>query len=764
MLEPLFQPTSGVLDLSYGPDEHTDVGENPPRFTWMPACLEESMYELQISSNTEFKPEGTLTYSRIPYNLFTPDKPLAPGSYYWRYSLIGEKDIRSEWSKVRAFVVEDELPLTPLPSRTERYSAASANHPRLWLQAEQLPFYREVVRQDPISTGWEDFLKHSVLPWTKRELIPEPAPYPDNKRVATLWRQMYMDCQEVFYAIRHLAIAGVVLEDEALIAKAKEWLLHAASWNTDGTTSRDYNDECSFRIAGALAWGYDWLHGSLTEEERLKVRQALLRRTGQIAFHVIERSRIHQVPYDSHAIRSLSSVLVPCCISMLGEEEKAQEWLDYTLEYFSAMYTPWGGKDGGWAEGPMYWTTQMAFVTEALNLIRKYMAINFYDRPFFRKTGDFPLYCFSPDTMRASFGDQSSLGDPVNLKTGFNIRQFAGLTGNGQYQWYFEQTKELNPDTQMIFYNYGWWDFRFDEMVYRTDYPQISSEPPVAAEPLKWFQDVGWVAMHHRMEDPQEHIMLLTKSSRYGSVSHSHGDQNAFLLHAFGEPLAIESGYYVAFNSTMHMQWRRQTRSKNAILIDGKGQYAGTDKSKNMAAYGKVLKAYSTPGINYTQMDATEAYRENVPYIKRYVREIFFFNSAYFVITDSVELERPGKLDWLFHTLYPMKLKDQSFKVHGKKAQMEGRFVYSSSGEMALSQSNQFTDVDPKEWEGLPEHWHLTASTQEAVSHRIVTLLIPQKAGSRDYVSYFMDDQDHGVHVYFTNQGITHRVEIPKAY
>ncbi|MNO36129.1 Heparinase II/III-like protein [compost metagenome] len=730
----------------------------------MPASLEEGMYELQISSNKEFEPECTLTYSQIPYNLFTPDKPLEPGMYYWRYTHIGENDIRSEWSKVRAFVVADELPLTPLPSRTERYTAASGNHPRLWLQAEQLESYREAVRQDPDFTGWSDFLKHSVWPWTERALIPEPAPYPDNKRVAKLWRQMYMDCQEVFYAVRHLAIAGVVLEDDTLIAKAREWLLHAASWNTDGTTSRDYNDECSFRIAGALAWGYDWLHSSLTEEERLKVRLALLRRTGQIASHVIERSRIHQVPYDSHAIRSLSSVLVPCCISMLGEEEKVQEWLDYTLEYFSAMYTPWGGKDGGWAEGPMYWTTQMAFVTEALNLIRKYMGINFYDRPFFRKTGDFPLYCFSPDTLRASFGDQSSLGDPVSLKTGFNIRQFAGLTGNGQYQWYYERTKELNPDSQMIFYNYGWWDFRFDEMVYRTDYPQVPSEPPVAAEPLKWFQDVGWVAMHHRMEAPQEHIMMLAKSSRYGSVSHSHGDQNAFLLHAFGEPLAIESGHYVAFNSTMHMQWRKQTRSKNVILIDGKGQYAGTDKSKNMAAYGKVLKASTTPGISYTQMDATEAYRENVPYIKRYVREIYFFDSTYFVITDSVDLERPGKLDWLFHTLYPMKLKDQTFKVNGQKAQMEGRFVYSSSGEMALSQNNQFTGVDPKEWEGLPEHWHLTASTQEAVSHRIVTLLIPQKSGSRDYVSYFMDDQDHGVHVYFTNQGVTRRIEIAKAY
>jgi hypothetical protein len=764
MPEPLFQPASGVLDLPYGPDELSDVGENPPRFTWMPASLEEGMYELQISSNKEFEPECTLTYSQIPYNLFTPDKPLEPGIYYWRYTLIGENDIRSEWSKVRAFVVADELPLTPLPSRTERYTAASGNHPRLWLQAEQLESYRETIRQEPDLTGWADFLKYSVLPWTDHALIPEPAPYPANKRVAKLWRQMYMDCQEVFYAVRHLAIAGVVLEDEGLIAKAREWLLHAASWNTEGTTSRDYNDECSFRIAGALAWGYDWLHGSLTEEERLKVRQALLRRTGQIAFHVIERSRIHQVPYDSHAIRSLSSVLVPCCISMLGEEEEVQEWLDYTLEYFSAMYTPWGGKDGGWAEGPMYWTTQMAFVTEALNLVRKYMGINFYERPFFRKTGDFPLYCFSPDTLRASFGDQSSLGDPVSLKTGFNIRQFAGLTGNGQYQWYYERTKELNPDSQMIFYNYGWWDFRFDEMVYRTDYPQVPSEPPVAAEPLKWFQDIGWVAMHHRMEAPQEHIMMLAKSSRYGSVSHSHGDQNAFLLHAFGEPLAIESGYYVAFNSTMHMQWRKQTCSKNVILIDGKGQYAGTDKSKNMAAYGKVLKASATPGISYAQMDATEAYRENVPYIKRYVREIYFFDNAYFVITDSVDLERPGKLDWLFHTLYPMKLKDQTFKVNGQKAQMEGRFVYSSSGDMVLSQNNQFTGVDPKEWEGLPGHWHLTASTQEAINHRIVTLLIPQKSGSRDYVSYFMDDQDHGVHVYFTNQGVTRRVEIPKAY
>lgn len=764
MAASLFQPHNGVLDVSYAPEEHTEITENPPRFTWMPATLEGGAYRLQISPDAGFARSTTREYDGIPYNLFTPDEPLSPATYYWRYALIDVNGGQSEWSKIRAFTVAPGLPETPLPSRADRYASAALAHPRLWLQAEELPRFREAVKRDPEGTGWAEFLAEAALPWEERPLVAEPLPYPGNKRVASLWRQMYIDCQEMLYAIRHLAVAGVVLEDAALISKAKEWLLHAAGWNPDGTTHRDYNDEAAFRMAGALAWGYDWLHAELAEEERTLVRRVLLERTRQVAFHVIERSRIHHVPYDSHAVRSLSSVLIPCCTAMLGEEEEARDWLDYALEYFSAMYTPWGGQDGGWAEGAMYWTTQMAFVTETLNLVRKFTGINFYDRPFFRKTGDFPLYALSPDTIRASFCDQSSLGDPVSLKTGFNIRQFAGVTGNGLYQWYYERTRELNPDSQKIFYNYGWWDFCFDEMVYRWDYPQVEPEAPLQAEPLKWFRDVGWVAMHHRMDDPAEHVMLLAKSSRYGSVSHSHGDQNAFVLHAYGEPLAIESGYYVAFNSSMHMQWRKSTRSKNVILIDGQGQYAGTDKTKNMAATGKVLEAWHRDGISFAAMDATEAYREHVPYIRRYLREYYFIDSAYVVIVDAVDLAQPGKVDWLFHTLHPMTLKGQTFLVNGVKAQMEGRFVYSSSGDLTLSQHNEFTGVDPSEWEGKPAHWHLSASTREAAGHRLVTLLTPRKAGMQDYVSYFMDDQGHGVHLYFTYQGVTRRVEVAKPY
>lgn len=282
----------------------------------------------------------------------------------------------------------------------------------------------------------------------------------------------------------------------------------------------------------------------------------------------------------------------------------------------------------------------MAFVIDALNLIRNYVSIDFYQRPFFGRTGDFPLYCSSPDTIRASFGDQSYLGEPVSLKTAFNIRQFAGITGNGLYQWYYEQVAKADTDADSKFYNYGWWDFRFDDMLYRHDYPQVEAVSPSVTvlfsidnvseakdgtiQAVKWFRDIDWVAMHHRMDDPDEHIMLLAKSSRYGSMSHSHGDQNGFLLHAYGEPLAIESGYYIAFGSTMHMNWRRQTRSTNNILIDGHGQYAGKDKVLCIEASGKVEQVDALSGYGYARMNATQAYRENVPNLERYVREIYF--------------------------------------------------------------------------------------------------------------------------------------------
>ncbi|MCR2802688.1 DUF4962 domain-containing protein [Paenibacillus soyae] len=761
----LNQPESSALSVQYSPTEETKLLENPPRFTWMAADSGERGYMLQWSTTPSFEEGATVLAGPVKYPFYTPDVVLDPGFYYWRYAAVFGKGELSEWSRVRSFNVEEALPETPLPDPIDRYRATREDHPRLWLNAEQIVEFRKRLQEDESYCSWPSFYEGSVLPWLERELISEPLPYPGNKRVAKLWRKMYMDCQETLYAIRHMSVAGVILQDRRLLNRAKEWLLHVCAWDPEGPTSRDYNDEAAFRIAAAVAWGYDWLYGELTGEERQLVREVLLRRTGQVACHVIESSRIHSVPYDSHAVRSLSSVLVPCCLAMLFENDSAAEWLNYTMDYYSALYTPWGGADGGWAEGPMYWTTGLAYVTEAFNLLRNATNVDYYKRPFFQRTGDFPLYCFSPDTTRASFCDQSTLGDPPSLKTAFLMRQFAGITGNGTYQWYYEQirTRETFEEADQKFYNYGWWDFRFDEMLYLHDFEAVQAVEPADMEAVKWFRDIGWVAMHACPTNPKEHIMLLTKSSRYGSVSHSHGDQNAFVLHAYGEALAVQSGYYVAFGSTMHLNWRRQTRSKNVLLFDGKGQYGGRDKTLNLEASGRIEEAWHKDGVSYTRADATAAYQHEVPYLRRFVREYYFIDNAYIVVVDYVDFEQPASLTWLMHTPYEMELNGQTFRAVTGNAELLGRFVYCSSGDLELSQTNQYEEVDTDEIEGMPSEWHLHAVSGAAISHRLVTLLVPMKRAEEKLVTCEVEETDDVVHLRFTCEGNTTSIEVRKS-
>ncbi|ASP20598.1 heparin and heparin-sulfate lyase [Antarctobacter heliothermus] len=749
----LDEPKTGRLTIQYGPEAGTDIVENPPRFTWLPVIEEEAQYVLRISSDPAYPTGGTHYFTRIPLNFFTPDMVLDPGTYHWSYAVCDAETGKpaTNWSVTRSFNITEGLPASPLPSRKSRFCKSEQGHPRLWLTPDRLTDFRTTVEADPTHCTWETFYRESVLPWMDREVMAEPAGYPDHKRVAPVWRQTYIDLQELMYAIRHLAIGGQVTNDAAMLNRAKAWLLEAASWDPMGITSRAYTDEWAYRVCNALAWGYDWLYDQMTDEERAKVRAALLERTRDIAEHAILNAKIHLFPYDSHAVRSVSLTLVPACIALLGDDEddEARDWLNYCIEFLSTVYSPWGDSDGGWAEGTNYWMMGMAYLIEAANRLKSYTGIDLYKRPFFRNTGDFPLYCKAPNTRRATFGDDSTQGDLPCIKTGINLRQYAGVTGNGAYQWYHEELARLNPGTEDAFYNWGWWDTNFDELTYLTDFPQVEATDPPSG--MRHFKGIGWVGVQHEMADPDQHIQFVMKSSPFGSISHSHGDQNAFCMAAYGEDLAIQSGYYVAFNSSMHRLWRRQTVSKNAILINGKGQYADKDKAKAMAATGKILAAEEREDHIYIKGDATAAYQSLSPEVTLAEREVYFVRGSYFVIVDKVDAETPVTLDWLLHANAPYDLGKTTFRYTGERAGFYGQVVWSEAGKPVLTQETGFSNVDPADYEGLPVSTCLHAQYPAATRHRIATLLVPYRLAEPKRIFNFMDDQGYDADLYFTD-------------
>ena len=762
---PLDEPRAGRLTIDYSPVETDEIIENPPRFTWLPVIEHGANYTLKIEAAGQGQSSGSWTFSKLPLNFFTPDITLPPGKYTWCYAVCDRDngEAISAWSSHRTFEIVENLPETPLAGRNQRFALASRSHPRLWMPGDRLQSFRKEIAEDPQHCTWAEFYKKSVLPWMDKEIMAEPVGYPEHKRVASVWRQTYIDCQELLYAIRHLAIGGTVTQDKEMLARAKAWLLSAADWNPTGTTSRSYTDEWAFRVNLALAWGYDWLYNELSDEEKTRVRTALTARTQETAHHIINNAKIQLFPYDSHAVRAVSAVLIPASIALLDDTPEAQVWLDYSVEFLFTVYSPWGDHDGGWAEGPHYWMTGMAYLIDAANLLKGYSGIDLYQRPFFQKTGDFPLYTKAPDTRRATFGDDSTMGDLPAVKVGYNLRQFAGVTGNGAYRWYYDEILRKNPDTEMAFYNWGWWDFNFDELVYQTDFPDVEATPPV--DGLRSFNGIGWIAIQTAMADPDNHLQFVMKSSKFGSISHSHADQNAFCLAAYGEDLAIQSGYYVAFNSTMHQNWRRQTKSKNAILINGQGQYSGKDKALAMRSTGSIDIAEDRDDHYYIRADATAAYQSLSPEVSSVLREVYFVNKEYFVFIDSIDAQSPVTIDWLLHANAPMQLGESTFRYTGERAGFYGQFLWSEAGAATLTQHTGFDDVDPAEIENLPESTCLKAHFPQAVRHRIATLLVPYPINAQRRIYSFLDDQGYDCDLYFTDaDDRSFKIVVPKTF
>lgn len=220
------------------------------------------------------------------------------------------------------------------------------------------------------------------------------------------------------------------------------------------------------------------------------------------------------------------------------------------------------------------------------------------------------------------------------------------------------------------------------------------------------------------MTERDNHIHMVFKCSPFGSISHSHGDQNAFTLHAFGETLASITGYYGGFGVDMHTKWRRHTFSKNLPLFNGKGQYGENKNTKFeghqdrfcIEAGGQITDYDTDSDVKFVEGDATESYKFFTPDIESYKRKIWFVKGKLFVIQD--------------------------------KAHLAVSFINQSAEQItSVTNVEGFGDVDPYEFQELEIHRHVEVEFSASKQHDIVTLLVPNKnSGEQVQVSHSVRD------------------------
>jgi len=583
--------------------------------------------------------------------------------------------------------------------------------PRSWIQKDQreafLSFsttgegkvYFERIRDD-LDTYWMDW----PMP-TEPETYGDPDPRKRTSDKVDKWRGMQDLTGRLTGIAEAATLVWLVTGEEEYLTKAKYLLLGACKWDPLGSTGVDYNDEAHFRLLRKLPEIYDQIRDHLTEEERGLVLSHLRTRGVRGLESILDsgvaelkRNSIEKSP-ASHSVRFMA-MTGQAALALWDDLPEARQWWEFVYTWYRDVFTPWGGDDGGWGEGIAYWrgVYEHAVFQDVLFNISDPLA---YSQPFWKNTGYFQVYFVQP-YLATGFGDLSNAGQ-FNMEPGVKhfLDHLANVTGNGYMRFYAGLFSDHRPlprekGIKELYRVYPtpseYWVREF--IASRASVPK--SMPLSGLPQSRHFKDVGWVSMHSELSNPGEDIMLSFKSSPYGSFSHSHGDQNSIIINAYGEQLAINSGYREYHRSQMHKYYTRQTISKNNILINRRGQ---NTQDKN--AKGGIVRFKESARAVWTTGDATAAFntmQSGRSPIVRATRDVVFVDNRYFIIRDHVVQKGPGRIDWLLHARDPITFHeiDGSVVIKRHKAMLLGRLLAADNNLRMKSWTGFPVDVDPK--------------------------------------------------------------------
>lgn len=428
---------------------------------------------------------------------------------------------------------------------------------------------------------------------------------------------------------------------EGMAEAGLAWYVTRDAWHLEELQARiarfgpqvvDRRCEGDLMQARAYAWyfalAYDFAFQALSSSERILVKNVV--RSCADASLVKSAELIRASPQNGVAFQALGK-FVGTMLIMLGDMPEAHGWLVPALQTYVANLSPWGGDDGGYANGTSYALWDIGESLLVWDLIDRVLEVPIYRKPWVAAVPKFVAYTLPPGTPAGVFGD----GAEVNRKEEW--ARF-GKSIMNRYttplaRWYVKQLFGEDPARLHILLSPR----------------EFSGEArwPANEENSAVFNSVGWAALHSHMAD-RSSVSVYFKSSPFGSLNHSHADQNSFVIYAHGRVLAMDSGHYDFYNSPHWRDWYKHTRAHNAITFDGgQGQSLGLGGWGTKSAGGKIIKFESGDDYDLVTGDAMDAYAGQLSAAKR---TLIFFKPATVVVIDQLASSKPRKWEWNLHT------------------------------------------------------------------------------------------------------------------
>lgn len=670
---------------------------DPPGFVWRPQ-KEAVSYELQVSKD----PQCAATFYEfkgLDLYCHCPAKTFGAGKYYWRFRFVTKAGETSQWSSIRSFTLDAKAHAFPMPPREELLSRIPTTHPRLFLRPEDVARYRELA-SGSLKDRWDRLVADCDKILKNPPDITEPPTYPpDVKRGVNddAWRKIWWGnrtrVESVCGSAATLAFVYMVGGDEKYAKEARRLILAACEWDPKGATGYRYNDEAGMPFSYLTTRTYTWLYNYLSEADRQKIRDLMTIRGQEMYGYLSGKLHIWK-PYDSHANRAWHK-LGEVGAAFYGEIPDAANWVWFAMNVFYNSYPVWNDDAGGWHEGMSYYTSYLTKITWWLATLKSTFGIDGFQKPFFARVGNFPLYVVPPGETLGGYGD---------LSTGFTARNcsatvsiFARMAQNPYWRWLVESSGGSDlPGGYMGF-------------IYATT-PEVPAKAPTDLPSSVLFPGIGVAALHNDLVKRDNDVQFMLKASPFGSQSHGYDAQNSFLLSVGGDPVFVATGKRDLYGSPHHNNWMWETKSTNCILVNGQGQEKHARKHQ-----GDITGFSTSPSFDYVVGEAAKAYPGR---LDRFTRAVLFIKPRTLVLFDALEAPEPSTFQWLLHSNEEMSLQGQMISGHGKKNRASLQIL--SPAGLQVSETDQF-DPPPQSWVTLKQ-WHVTAAT-------------PDKQSSMDFIS-----------------------------
>lgn len=551
------------------------------------------------------------------------------------------------------------LSAVSLSSAIDAFDAAPPmGHPRLFKgQAD----YAGIVAATKLErlksiTALTGYLKRNTVANVTDSLKAQINSTDNNVRMSTWWQQA-----RILEGMAESAVAWYMTRDPWFLTEMRGRMqlfapaVVARKCTGDVAETRDY--------AWFYALTYDFAYPAMTSAERATVRDVMLS-CGNAGLANVHNT-VNLYPENGIAFNALGK-WVGALLIVRGDMPEMNSWLRSALPTYVASTSPWGGDDGGFANGSTYaeWDAGESLVM--WDLIERVLGVPFYKKPWLTEFSRFVAYSLPPGTPVGVFGDGAETNRNEDwARFGKAIMNRSDTTLS---RWYVKQ--QSGED-------YARLHILLSPREYPTTLALPSTQPNGA-----YFPVVGWATMHSSLTD-RLRTSVFFKSSPFGSINHSHADQNSFVMYSKGQVLAMDSGAYDYYNSPHWRNYYKQTKAHNAITFDGGiGQGLGATGLGERASSGKLTKFLQYPGYDITSGDAVAAYGGALTQAKR---TLVFIRPSTLVTIDQLDSLTPRRYEYNLHTGVSLSGTAASFKASVTPAEMCGMVVSPDPLSMSMS-------------------------------------------------------------------------------